>query len=150
MIDALTGVCENCRELEAKRKRQEIATAEEQMGDLLAAADTVVLTTEPVLSDRHLVSRVGMVGSQCAFGMNALKDVSAGIRDVVGGRARVVEDTLRDAREAALRELKREAALVGANAVVSVMLELSEFSGGGKSMLFVMAYGTAVVVADGE
>ena len=36
---------------------------------------------------------------------------------------------------------------LGGDAVIGVSLDYSEFSGGGKSMLFVVATGTAVVLA---
>lgn len=46
----------------------------------------------------------------------------------------------------ARQELRKEAEELGANAVIGVRLDYSEFSGGGKSMLFLVASGTAVVV----
>jgi len=42
--------------------------------------------------------------------------------------------------------LKKEALLTGANAVIGVDLDYSEISGGGKSMLFLVASGTAVII----
>ena len=41
-------------------------------------------------------------------------------------------------------ELKKEAYEIGADGVIGVDLDYSEFSGGGKSMLFLVASGTAV------
>lgn len=55
-----------------------------------------------------------------------------------------MQDTLRELREQAVEELRQEAARLGADAVVAVDLDYSEFSGGGKSMLFLVANGTAV------
>jgi len=42
--------------------------------------------------------------------------------------------------------LRREALIVGANAVIGVDLDYSEISGDGKSMLFVVVSGTAVTI----
>ena len=53
-------------------------------------------------------------------------------------------------RKTVLKELRKEAYLVGANAVIAVDLDYNEFSGGGKSMLFVVASGTAVEVSSDE
>ena len=64
--------------------------------------------------------------------------------DVFGGRSEAVQGTLRRARQTCLTELKKEAAAIGADAVIAVDLDYSEFSGGGKSMLFLVASGTAV------
>lgn len=50
------------------------------------------------------------------------------------------------AREAALIELRLEAHQLGADAVVGIDLDYSEISGSGKSMLFLVASGTAVRV----
>lgn len=48
------------------------------------------------------------------------------------------------ARKTALAELRREAHILGADAVVGVDLDYSEISGGRKSILFRVAGGTAV------
>lgn len=57
---------------------------------------------------------------------------------------RVACQSLRAARKAVLGELKREAAELGADAVIAVDLDYSEISGGGKSMMMLVASGTAV------
>ena len=43
-----------------------------------------------------------------------------------------------------LYELKKEAYYLKADGVIGIDLDYSEFSGGGKSMLFLVASGTAV------
>lgn len=78
--------------------------------------------------------------------MNIFKDFFASITDSVGGRSNVSQTVLRDLRKTCLKELKLEAVSVGANAVIAVDLGYSEFSGGGKSMLFLVASGTAVTI----
>ena len=45
-----------------------------------------------------------------------------------------------------MAELRMEAFALEADALVGVQLDFSEFSGGGKSMLFAVAVGTAVKV----
>ena len=54
---------------------------------------------------------------------------------------------MRDARRTALYELKREAYLVGANAVVGVDLDYVELSSAG-SMIMLVASGTAVEIEE--
>ena len=68
--------------------------------------------------------------------------------DFFGGRNKSTQGVLKDARKTVLYELKKEAHLLGANAVIGVDLDYSEFSGGGKSMLFVVASGTAVILKE--
>ena len=79
--------------------------------------------------------------------MNILKDMFAGLRDFFGGRNKSSQDALREARVACLDELRREAGEIGAKAVIGIDLDYSEISGGGKSMLFLVATGKAVKVA---
>ncbi len=79
--------------------------------------------------------------------MNLLRDFFASVTDITGGRSVSTQKVLRDARQTALLQLRYEAHNLGANAVVGVDLDYSEFSGGGKAMLFVVASGTAVILA---
>ena len=78
------------------------------------------------------------------MGMNVFRDLGSLVRDVVGGRDAALQKALRDAREDVLSEIRRQAHELGADAVIAVDLDYSEISGGGKSMLFLVATGTAV------
>lgn len=109
------------------------------------AAD-VILTTEPLLPDYRVVERLEIITAECVFGMNMFRDLFAGITDILGGRSKSSQKVLRDARRACLTELRREALIAGANAVIAVDLDYSEISGDEKSMLFLVASGTAVRV----
>lgn len=82
--------------------------------------------------------------------MNVFKDLFAGITDVIGGRSAATQNTLRDARRTVMAQLRAEAFALGADAVVGASLDYSEFSGSGKSMLFVVATGTAVTLAQAK
>ena len=104
----------------------------------------VVLTTTANVPNKEIKEVVAIVSAEVAVGMNIFKDMFSAVRDVVGGRAGAVQNTLRDLRGQALEELRQEASRVGADAVVGVDLDYSEFSGGGRSMLFIVANGTAV------
>ncbi|MGB5944177.1 MAG: YbjQ family protein [Leeuwenhoekiella sp.] len=101
------------------------------------------MTTESHV-DFKIDQRIDILTAECAFGMNVFKDLFAGVRDVIGGRSETLQNTLRESKETVLNELRKEAFLVGANAVIGVDLDYSEFSGGGKSMLFIVASGTAI------
>ncbi|WP_062363312.1 YbjQ family protein [Vreelandella aquamarina] len=109
-------------------------------------SDRVILTTSSHLEGFRVTEHIDIVSAECVFGMNILKDMFAGFRDFFGGRNKSSQDALRDARVACLDELRREAAEMGANAVIGIDLDYSEISGGGKSMLFLVATGTAVKV----
>jgi uncharacterized protein YbjQ (UPF0145 family) len=107
--------------------------------------ERVLLTTEMFLS-LPIKKRLEIVSAEAVFGMNLFRDFFAGLTDVFGGRSQATQKVLRDSRRTVLYELKKEALQVGGNAVIGVDLKYSEFSGQGKSMLFVVATGTAVVI----
>ena len=90
-----------------------------------------------------MAERIEIITAECVFGMNVFRDMFAGIRDIFGGRSSVSQKVLRDSRRVCLTELRREALLLGANAVIAVDLSYNEISGDGKSMLFLVASGTA-------
>ena len=136
--DLEKGYCKRCAEKNSEARAQAM---EEQR--IAKEIDAVILTTETA-SNIEIQERIEIVTAECAFGMNIFSDILAGVRDIVGGRSGVTQNILRDSRKAVLAELKKEAHSVGGNAVVGVSLSYSEFSGGGKSMLFVVASGTAV------
>lgn len=107
-------------------------------------AKDILLTTEMTLTDLKVQERLEIITAECVFGMNMFRDFFAGIRDVLGGRSAASQKVLRDSRRTCLTELRREALIAGADAVIAVDLDYSEISGDGKSMLFVVASGTAV------
>lgn len=107
-------------------------------------AKAIILTTEAGMAEYRITERIEIITAECVFGMNLFKDFFAGIRDIFGGRSSASQGVLRDARRTCLTELRREALISGADAVVGVDLAYNEISGDGKSMLFVVASGTAV------
>jgi len=109
-------------------------------------AQDLILTTEFAMPEYKIVQRLEIVTAECVFGMNMFRDMFASIRDIVGGRSSASQKVLRDARKTCLTELRREALIAGADAVIGVDLDYSEISGDGKSMLMVVASGTAVKI----
>lgn len=106
----------------------------------------IMLTTE-TSPNLEIAERLEIITAECVLGMNIFKDIGSSLRDLVGGRNEAYQKALKDARKAVLLDLRREALLIGADAVVAVDLDYSEISGGGKSMLFLVASGTAVRLA---
>ena len=98
--------------------------------------------------DLRVAQRLDIVTAEFAVGMGLLTDIFNAWRDVFGGRSKSYQNTLKDARKTVLQELRREAHALGADAVLGVTLDYSEISGGGKSMLFLVASGTAVRLAE--
>ena len=103
----------------------------------------MIISTTPTLEGRSIAEYKGLVTGEAILGANIFKDLFAGIRDIVGGRAGAYEEELRKAREIALQEMEAEASSRGADAIVGIDLDY-ETVGQGGSMLMVTASGTAV------
>ena len=110
----------------------------------LEKAYDVKLTTTSTYPNLEIEEVKGVITSECVFGMNIFRDFFAGMTDFFGGRSGASQKVLRDARQTCLTELKKEAYQLGADGVIGIDLDYSEFSGGSKSMLFLVASGTAV------
>jgi len=103
----------------------------------------VLLTTE-VATDLRILRRIDIITAECAFGINLLKDLLVNMRDIFGGRSETLQKLMKDSRQVALDELRREAYLLGGNAVVGVNLTYTQVSSAGSAMILLVASGTAV------
>lgn len=103
----------------------------------------MIISTTPTIEGRPIREYLGLVTGEVIVGANIFKDLFAGIRDIVGGRAGAYEGALRDARREAYAELTYEAERLNADAVVAVDLDY-EVVGANGSMLMVSITGTAV------
>ena len=82
-----------------------------------------------------------IVTAHGVLGVNASKDVSVGMRNISGGRAKSYENELASGVSDALAEMEKQAAKLGADAVVGVDIDYETV---GSNMLMVSASGTAV------
>ena len=103
----------------------------------------MIQTTTPSIEGRTITEYLGLVTGEAILGANIVRDLFAGVRDIVGGRSGAYEEELRKAREIAMEELGAEATARGADAVVGIDLDY-ETVGQGGSMLMVTISGTAV------
>ena len=100
----------------------------------------MLITTTPGIEGRPVSESLGIVTAQGALGVNAFKDVSAGVRNIFGGRAKSYENELASGVDA-LAEKEKQAAQLGAEAVVGVDIDYQSV---GSNMLMASASGTAV------
>lgn len=105
----------------------------------------MILTTGPNVDGRPVIEYCGLVNGEAILGANIFKDFFAGIRDVVGGRSGAYEQSLRQARNTAIKEMMQAAQELGADAIIAVDIDYEslEINNGG-NMLMVAASGTAV------
>jgi uncharacterized protein YbjQ (UPF0145 family) len=102
------------------------------------------VTTTNSIEGSKITTYLGVVTGEAILGANIFRDFFAGVRDIVGGRSKAYEEVLREARDAALREMEVEAQRLGANAIVGVDIDYSTVGHG--NMLMVSCSGTAVTV----
>jgi uncharacterized protein YbjQ (UPF0145 family) len=108
----------------------------------------MLILTTPSIEGKKIKKYIGLVSGEAILGANIFKDIFAGIRDIVGGRAASYEKELRQAKDIAVQEMAEQAASLGGNAVIAVDLDYETIGSSGTNMLMVSASGTAVVFED--
>lgn len=104
----------------------------------------MIVTTTSTIEGHKINNYLGIVSGEVILGANVFRDISAGIRNIIGGRTTAYEESLREARQSALQEMMQHAQQVGANAVVGVKVDYETI---GQGMLMATASGTAVVIS---
>ncbi len=105
----------------------------------------MILTTTPQVEGYTIREYKGVVTGETIIGANFMKDIFAGIRDIVGGRSASYEKVLRQAKDTSMQEMMERAHAMGANAIVGIDIDY-ETIGESNSMLMVATSGTAVVI----
>ena len=105
----------------------------------------MILSTTPQIECCPIREYKGIVTGETIIGANFMKDIFAGIRDIVGGRSASYEKVLRQAKDTSMQEMMQRAQEMGANAIVGIDIDY-ETIGESNSMLMVATSGTAVVI----
>ena len=101
----------------------------------------MLMTTTPEVEGRKIVEYMDVITAQGVLGVNAFKDVAAGMRNIFGGRSKSYENELTAGVNSVLDELRQHATEMGADAVVGVDIDYETV---GSNMLMISASGTAV------
>lgn len=105
----------------------------------------MIVTTTPSVEGYRITGYYGIVFGEVITGINFLRDLGAGLRNIFGGRSEGYEEELLMARTQAVEEMQQRAAAMGADAIVGVDIDYEVLGQG--DMLMVTASGTAVTVA---
>ena len=97
----------------------------------------MLLSTTPTIEGHPIQQYFGVVSGEVIIGANFFKDFAASIHDIFGGRASSYENTLVEAKEKALQEMRQRAENMGANAIVGIDLDYETIGQSG-SMLMVI------------
>jgi uncharacterized protein YbjQ (UPF0145 family) len=106
----------------------------------------MLVTTTNAIEGRPVTEYVGVVTAQSVLGVNAFKDIAAGMRNIFGGRSASYENELSGGVSAALEELEKQAQTLGADGVIGVDIDYETV---GAQMLMISASGTAVKLGAG-
>lgn len=107
----------------------------------------IIIVSTPYLPGYKIVKTIGFTWGLIVRSRGLGRNITAGLRSIVGGEIHEYTELLNQSREQALDRLKEHAEALGANAVVSVEFDSSEI---GQTMTELLAYGTAVVVEKDE
>ncbi len=97
-------------------------------------------------TDVRIVQTLGLVYGNSVRAVSTSADIVAKLKNAVGGEIEEYTKLMAEAREQSLDRMAAHAKARGANAIVGVRFASSEIATGAAELL---AYGTAVVVADG-
>ncbi len=108
----------------------------------------MILSTTPSLDGKTIKEYRGIVFGEVITGIDFVKDFTASITNLTGGRASEYEEELVSSRADAISEMIERAKKVGANALVGVNVDVESITVGeqGQMMIMVVATGTAVVI----
>ena len=100
----------------------------------------MLIVTTDTINGKNL-EMLGVVKGSTIQTVNALKDIGAGLKTLVGGELKNYNEMMMKARDIATERMVKEAEGLGADAVVCIRYSTSEIMQGSAE---VIAYGTAV------
>jgi uncharacterized protein YbjQ (UPF0145 family) len=103
----------------------------------------MMLTPSPKLPGYRIVASHGLVRGNTIRARNVGRDITAALRNLVGGEITEYTKMMAEAREQAIDRMIAEAETMGANAIVCVRFTTSYIMGSASEIL---AFGDAVVV----
>jgi uncharacterized protein YbjQ (UPF0145 family) len=103
----------------------------------------MIVTTGNELGDRPVTSYLGIVRGIVVRSPNIAQGILGGLRQIVGGNNEQFARVCEQAREEAFERMVKHAQELGADAVLAMRYDATEFAAGATEVL---AYGTAVKV----
>lgn len=106
-----------------------------------ALAPRIIISTTSEIFGREIIDHLGIARGGTVRAKNAISDIGAGIKNVVGGELKAYTQLMADAREQALQRMQIDAVMMEADAVVGVNFSTSMIDVGAAE---ISAFGTAV------
>jgi uncharacterized protein YbjQ (UPF0145 family) len=102
----------------------------------------MIVVTTPTIAGRRIVKTLGLVRGTTIRARHIGRDITAALRNIVGGEIPEYTKLLGEAREQAVDRMIEEAELLGADAVVMINFQTAMVMTGAAELL---CYGTAVI-----
>ena len=103
----------------------------------------IIIVSTPYVPGYKITRTIGVTWGLIVRSRGLGRNITAGLRSIVGGEIHEYTELLNQSREQALDRLREHAQAIGANAVMSMQFDSSEI---GQTMTELLAYGTAVTV----
>lgn len=103
----------------------------------------MMIVTSDRIEGKRIVKTLGLVKGSTIRARHIGRDISAGLRSIVGGEIKEYTKLMAEAREEAIQRMAEEATRMGANAIVDTRFVTSMVMSGASELL---VYGTAVAV----
>ena len=103
----------------------------------------MIVVSSSHVEGMRIVETLGMVKGSTVRARHLGRDITAGLRGLVGGEIEEYTKLMAEAREQALHRMEEQAEKMGANAIVDARFMTSMVMSGAAEIL---VYGTAVVV----
>lgn len=103
----------------------------------------MILTNIETVPGFKIVKQYGLVSGSTVRAKDALRDIGADLKNMIGGELKTYTELLTEARKEAIARMEMQARALGANAIVNVRFATASVTVGAAE---VYAYGTAVKV----
>ena len=103
----------------------------------------MILSNTETIAGYTITHHIGLVQGNTVRAKHVVRDLMAGLKNIVGGELKGYTELLEDARKEATARMIAEAQAKGANAIINVRFSTSAITAGA-SELYV--YGTGVVL----
>lgn len=140
-------ICDSChmKALANRNQDPDFVAKQERQAELRDKAETlashIIISTTSEIFGREITDHLGIARGGTVRAKNAISDIGAGIKNVVGGELKAYTQLMADAREQALQRMKIDAVMMEADAVVGVNFSTSMIDVGAAE---ISAFGTAV------
>ena len=105
----------------------------------------IIVTTGNEVPNKKIIKVLGVVRCNTVRARNIGRDISALLKNIIGGEVKIYTEMTMTARDEAYNRMVNEAIALEADAVIGCRFTTSTVMSGASEM---MAYGTAVKISD--